>query len=333
MADAFGVIGDGGMGTLCALLLADAGGRVVLWSAFEQNAAAIRRDGQNRRYLPGVPLPEAVTVTCDAADIPRDAAFVVSAVPTAFLREVTARVAPHLPDAPVVSVTKGIEQGSLRRPSEVLAGVLGPGRDVAVLSGPCIAYEVARRLPATVVVSGSAPLVERVQRAMTRPFFRVYGNRDPLGVELGGALKNVIALAAGICDGLGLGVNAKAALLTRGLAEITRLGVAMGARAETFAGLAGCGDLFTTCVSEQGRNRTAGESIGRGRSLQETLDAMGGKVAEGVGTARSAAALAERVGVEMPITAEVCRVLFEGKRPRDGLADLMARPYRTEEET
>ncbi|NIA22355.1 MAG: NAD(P)H-dependent glycerol-3-phosphate dehydrogenase, partial [Anaerolineaceae bacterium] len=244
------------------------------------------------------------------------------------------RIAGDLPQAPMVSVSKGIENETLQRPSEVIRDTLGDGRTIAALSGPCIAFEVARRMPATVVVAAAdQTLATAVQQAMGRPYFRVYYNSDVPGVELGGALKNVIALAAGICDGLELGVNAKAALLTRGLAEITRLGVAMGARRETFAGLAGIGDLITTCVSPHGRNRTVGEAIGRGEKLDEILQRMNHQVAEGVPTTRSVVALARRYGVDMPITGEVQSVLFDDKSPRQAIRDLMARPSRSEEET
>lgn len=326
------VIGDGGMGTLCACLLAERGAEVVLWSAFAEHAAALARDRENRQFLPGVPLPEAVRPTADVGDVPRDADFLVSAVPTPYLRAVFRDLQGRLPEAPIVSVSKGIENDTLCRPSEVLRDVLG-GPTLAVLSGPCIAFEVARRMPATVVVAAEDQnLAETVQDAMGNPYFRVYYNSDVVGVELGGPLKNVIALAAGICDGLELGVNAKAALLTRGLAEITRLGVTLGARRETFAGLAGIGDLITTCVSAHGRNRTVGERIGRGQSLAEVLEAMNQQVAEGVPTTRSVVALADRCGVDMPITREVHEVLFAGKSPRQAMRDLMTRPWRSEEE-
>jgi len=328
-----GVIGDGAMGTLCAAMLAAKGARVTLWSAFADHAAELRRDRENRRFLPGMAVPAGVEVTGDAADLPHNAAVLLSAVPTPYLREVLERIGPALPpDAPVVSVTKGIENRTLLRPSEVLRDVLGPGRTVAVLSGPCIAAEVARGLPATVVVAcDDARVAHLAQEALGSATFRVYRSADPVGVELAGALKNVIAVAAGICDGLRLGDNAKAALLTRGLVEITRLGVALGARRETFAGLAGMGDLVTTCVSPHGRNRTVGEAIGRGRSLSDVLAAME-QVAEGVRTTRSAVALARRHDVEMPITDEVHAVLFEGKRPQQAIRDLMTRPWRAENE-
>ncbi len=326
------VIGDGAMGTLTACILAERGAQVTLWSAFADHARQLRQDGENRRFLPGVRLPKNVAVSAIAADLPRDAHLIISAVPTPYLRDVFSRIGGELPAAPIVSVTKGIENGSLKRPSELLREVLGPQRNVAVLSGPCIATEVAHRLPASVVVAGEDEMLcEAVQESMSSNYFRVYRNSDPLGVELAGALKNVIAVAAGMCDGLELGDNAKAALLTRGLVEISRLGIALGARRETFAGLAGMGDLVTTCVSPHGRNRTVGEAIGRGRTLQEILASMQ-QVAEGVHTARSAVELAAEAGVEMPICRQVYNILFENKPPRQAIEDLMTRPWRSEEE-
>jgi glycerol-3-phosphate dehydrogenase (NAD(P)+) len=326
-----GVIGDGAMGTLCGCMLAEGGAEVVLWSAFEQHVREMREQGENRRFLPGRRLPENLTITTDADELPRDAAFIVSAVPAQYLRQVCARLSSQLPPAPIVSVTKGIENETLMRPSEIIIDVLGR-RTVGVLSGPCIAHEIALKLPATVVVAGEdEALGHAVQRAISTPYFRVYRNSDRVGVELAGALKNVIAVAAGILDGLGLGDNAKAALVTRGLAEITRLGVALGARRETFAGLAGMGDLATTCFSPHSRNRTLGEAVGRGRALGKVLAGME-QVAEGVATTRSAVALAARSGVEMPITQEVHAVLFERKSPQQGIRELMTRPWKSEEE-
>ena len=320
-----GIIGDGAMGTLTACILAERGAQVTLWSAFADHAAEINRLRENRRFLPGLKLRDNITVTANAADLPRNARLLVSAVPTPYLREVFTRIAADLPAAPLVSVTKGIEIGSLKRPSELLHEVLGANRPVAVLSGPCIANEIARRKPATVVVAGQdEALCHDVQEAMSSNYFRVYRNSDPVGVELAGALKNVIAVAAGMCDGLELGDNAKAALLTRGLVEISRLGVKLGARYATFAGLAGMGDLITTCVSPHGRNRTVGEAIGRGRTLSQVLADMH-QVAEGVHTARSAVKLAEQVDVEMPICRQVYNILFEDKPPRDAIQELMTR--------
>jgi len=331
-----GIIGDGAMGTLCACMLAEKGSRVTLWSAFTAHVEEMRRAGENARFLPGLKFPRGLAVTADAGELPRDADFLVSAVPTPYLREVWLRIGARVPPAPIVSVTKGIENETLLRPSEVireLQSSRGSGRPaVAVLSGPCIATEVARKLPATVVAASEdgEELPRLVQEAFSSPYFRVYRNSDALGVELAGAMKNVIAVAAGILDGLGLGDNAKAALLTRGLVEITRLGVALGARRETFAGLAGMGDLFTTCVSPYGRNRTVGEAIGKGRAVDDILRGMQ-QVAEGVRTTRSVVALAERHGVEMPITQEVYRVLFEAKDSRQAIRDLMTRPGKAED--
>jgi glycerol-3-phosphate dehydrogenase (NAD(P)+) len=325
------IIGDGAMGTLCSLLLSGNGWTCSLWSAFEEHVADMRRSGENKRFLPGFPLPEGMTVTADAAEATREADLVVIAAPTRHMRGVLERIKGGMPEAPIyVSVVKGIETGSLLRPSEIIASVLGPRR-LAVLSGPCLSREVAAGLPATVVVaSQTADAAKQVQRAFSSPRFRVYTSEDALGVELGGALKNVIAIAAGICDGLELGSNALAALVTRGLVEMTRLGLAMGARRETFAGLAGLGDLVTTCVSGLSRNHHVGREIGRGRSLEDVRKQMGRVEAEGVETTRSAVALARKHGIEMPIAQEVYAVLFEGKPAPDALADLMSRAPKKE---
>jgi len=325
------IIGDGAMGTLCAILLTRNGADVRLWSAFPEHADQIRSDRENKQFFPGFPLPDGLTVTTDARQATDDADLLVVAVPSRHLRNVLERIQADLPDEPVyLSVVKGIETGTLRRPTEVLAEVVGP-RTAVVLSGPCLSREVAEGLPATVVVASENPKAARfVQQAFASPSFRVYTNEDTLGVELGGPLKNVIAIAAGICDGLELGSNAKAALVTRGLVEMTRLGTAMGARAETFVGLAGIGDLVTTCVSRLSRNHHVGEELGRGRSLAEILDEMGQVEAEGVQTTRSVVALAERHGVEMPITREVYAVLFRDKPAPDALADLMSRQLKPE---
>jgi len=334
MAERIAVIGDGGMGTVCAVMLAENGHAVRLWSAFPDAAAELARTRVNRRFLPEAPLPEAVEVTGDDSAALADAALAVSAVPTQFIRAVWTRLSTHCPAGlPLCSVAKGVENETLLRPTQVLLDVLdggGAARPVAALSGPSIAPEVARKLPATVTAaSEDAELAEHVQALFTRPYFRVYTNADVLGVELAGATKNVIAIAAGVLDGLAAGDNAKAALVTRGLVEITRLGVAMGARAETFRGLSGVGDLVTTCISPVGRNRSFGEAVGRGRTVVEALAATDA-VVEGVATTRSVVQLAARHGVEMPITEAVHRVLFEGQRPREAIADLMTRPMKSE---
>ena len=331
MAKQAAIIGDGAMGTLSAILLATNGAAVRMWSAFPEHVAAMRRDGQNRRFLPGFDLPKDLAVSTEAKEAATGADLVVIAVPSQHLRAALERTKADLPEGSIyVSVVKGIETESLLRPSEVLRQVLGPRR-LAILSGPCLAREVANRLPASVVVaSEDTEAATAARKALATPWFRIYTGDDPVGVELGGALKNVIAIAAGICDGLELGSNAKAALITRGLVEMTRLAVAMGARRETLAGLAGLGDLVTTCESGLSRNHHVGQEIGRGRALADVLRQMGRVEAEGVETTRSVVALAARHGVEMPITQEVHAVLFGGKPAPDALADLMSRRPKAE---
>ncbi len=324
------VIGDGGWGTALALLLLGKGHRVRLWGAFPDYVETMRRTRENAKFLPGIRLPEGLELASDLGQAAEAAEVLVAAVPTPFLRQVLRRLAPcYAPGTPIVSVAKGIENQTLLRPSQIVGDVLGRVPVVA-LSGPSHAEEVARGLPTTVALaSRDAALAARVQRLFMTDRFRVYTNRDVVGVELGGSLKNVIAIAAGICDGLGLGDNAKAALLTRGLAEMTRLGLALGARRETFAGLAGMGDLITTCMSPYGRNRAVGIQIGQGRSLDDILAGME-QVAEGVRTAKSVRALARRHGVEMPITEECYRVLFRAKSPARAVHDLMRRAAKEE---
>jgi glycerol-3-phosphate dehydrogenase (NAD(P)+) len=333
MACTFAVLGDGAWGTAVALLLAqDAGHRVRLWSARAETGLLLRQRRENPRLLPGVRIPECVELTTDVRAAVAGADVWVSAVPTVFLRPTLTRVREELGGAarpPVVSLTKGIEIGTFLRPSEVLAEVLGAER-VVVLSGPSHAEEVCRGLPTSVVAaSQDEELARQVQRQFSGDRFRVYTNPDPVGVELGGALKNVIGIAAGACDGLGYGDNARSALMTRGLAEMTRFGVALGAEAATFAGLAGLGDLITTCVSPHGRNRLVGCRLAQGERLDAIL-AETGKVAEGVSTARAVHERAGRMGVEMPITAEVYRVLYEGKNPAGAVDELMLRSPRGE---
>jgi glycerol-3-phosphate dehydrogenase (NAD(P)+) len=295
---------------------------------------------ENRKFLPGCKLPENLAVTAADAEAFAGAELILSAVPTQFLRQVWKRLAGRCPaDAPICSITKGIEEETLLRPSEVILDVLGEpradvgggrGRAVAALSGPSIAPEIADHLPATVAVASEPPdLAEEIQELISRPYFRVYTNPDMLGVELAGATKNVIAIAAGVLDGLNLGDNAKAALVSRGLAEIVRLGVAAGAQAETFYGLAGVGDLITTCISPVGRNRSFGQHVGEGQSVEEALAATE-SVVEGVRTTRSVLALARRLGVEMPLCQGVHDVIFEGRSVKEAIAELMARPLKSE---
>ena len=335
MSDRITIIGDGAMGTVCGIMLCENGLNVLLWSAFDDAAADMAKAGENRKFLPGYPLPENMDVTSDESRAFDDAELVISAVPTQFIRPVWKRLAGHYQQpVAICSVAKGIENDTLLRPSEILADVLAAaGRQVgqlAVLSGPSIAPEIADKLPATVAVAATeAKLANRIQEYFTRPYFRIYTNPDMIGMEIAGATKNVIAIAAGILDGLQTGDNAKAALLSRGLAEITRLALALGARADTLAGLAGVGDLVTTCISPHGRNRSFGQAIGEGQSVADTL-AASDSVVEGVATTRSVVQLADKVGVDMPITRSVYDVLFAGKTPADAIAALMERPPRAE---
>ncbi len=319
------ILGSGGMGTALALLFARSADRVRLWGRDPHRADLIQKSRENTLHLPGVSLPENVLSTGDAATACEGSDLVVAAIPTAFLRQTLTKISGSIPkDVCVLSVIKGIEIGTFARPSEVIRSVLGE-RPVAVLSGPSHAEEMARGLPASVVVaSDDEGLNLWVQKALNGPGLRIYTNSDMLGVEMAGALKNILGVAAGICDGLGFGDNAKAALLTRGLIEIARFACEMGARPSTFMGLAGVGDVITTCYSPFGRNRAVGVKIGTGETLDRAVSGMA-NVAEGVTTARSVHDLAASLGVAMPITDEVYRILHEDKPPRAAVADLMQR--------
>lgn len=326
------VLGDGGWGTALAILLGRKGVEVTIWGAFPDYVEEMRRSRVNRKFLPGADLPEALALESDAAVATRGAELIVVAVPTKFARATLERIASDLPrDVPYVSVAKGLEEGRLLCGTGIVRDVLGNVR-IGCLSGPSHAEEVAKRLPTAVAAAAEdEDLARLIQSAFLTTSFRVYTATDLVGVELGGAVKNVIAIAAGICDGLGFGDNSKAALLTRGLAEMTRLGVRMGARPETFRGLAGVGDLVTTCYSPFGRNRAVGVKLGRGQTLSEIESSME-MVAEGVRTSRAMNDLAASKGVEMPIAAEVSAVLFRGKDPKQAVVDLMTRPPRSERE-
>ncbi len=325
------VIGDGAMGSVCAIILANNGYLVRLWGAFPENIEDMIESRENRKFLPGFKLPQLLRPISQAEEALDSADLVISAVPCQYMRSVWQKLAPHLQDnAAIISVTKGIENETLLRPSEILAQITGSDRKLGAMSGPTIAGELAKQLPATAVVaSPDLQLAQCGQRIFTRKFFRLYTNADLLGVELAGASKNVIALAAGIIDGLSLGDNAKAALLTRGLVEITRLGLALGADEETFAGLAGLGDLVTTCISPLGRNRSVGEQIGKGHKLSDVLSSMDA-VAEGVATTESLTALARKHHVDMPITFKVHAVLFQSQDPQEAIAELMSRTPKSE---
>ena len=330
------VIGDGAMGTLCALMIAQRGIEVVLWGRSSAHVKTLAHDRQNKRYLPGYVFPDDLSITADFRAALDAAQLVVSAVPCQHIRGVWQQLGGpdhpgqcFLPDAVIVSVSKGIEVGTLLRPTQIIAE-FAPSLRLCCLSGPNIASEIAAGKPAGAVAATEDQAVAvLVQQVFSTPNFRVYTNTDLLGVELAGATKNVIAIAAGICDGIEAGCNAKASLIARGLVEITRLGTALGARAETFQGLAGVGDLITTCISEVGRNRSAGERIGRGMSAREVIDATP-SVIEGIPTTRSVLSLAADAGVEMPIAKAIGDVLFHDKPPGRAIHELMTRRLRSE---
>ncbi len=330
----FAILGDGAWGTAIALLLVKKDEhRVALWSARSENARLLRDKRENVRLLPGVPIPDSVTLTEDIAEAVAGADLLVSAIPTVYLRTTLQRIAAHVPPTTrVLSLTKGIENATFLRPTEVLHEVLGVTH-VGVLSGPSHAEEVSRGLPTSLVAaSRDLELARWAQQCFSTDRFRVYTNLDVIGVELGGALKNIIGIAAGISDGLRFGDNTKAALLTRGLVEMTRFGVALGAEPQTFMGLAGLGDLITTCMSRHGRNRHVGEHLGRGEKRADVEAGLHGMVAEGIATTRSVYERAARMGIEMPITSEVYRVLYEDKAPRAAVNDLMLRDPRHEQD-
>ncbi len=331
MTEHIAVFGGGAFGTACAVLLADQGHHQVhLWVRRHDEASEIAALRENRRLLPGVMLPDLVTVTADVEWAARDATLAVLAIPSKFLCEALPPLKSVLPPGlPIVSGVKGLEPQKFRRPSEIIAECLGPNPVVA-LGGPAHAEEFVRRKPTSVVAAGPISIAKRVQDAFSTDRFRVYTNSDLIGVELAGALKNVVGIAAGICDGLEYGDNAKSALLTCAIVEMTRFGEAFGADPATFWGLAGVGDLITTCVSPYGRNRRVGERLGRGESLEQILSDMSA-VAEGVTTAKSIDSLARQKGIDMPITREVTAVLFEGKRPEDATDALMLRPSKSED--
>jgi len=320
------VIGAGGWGTALALVLAQRGKEVSLWTRRADAAEKLRATRQNPAYLPGVAIPPSVEI---ASGAPPKADAYVFAVPTQHIRATLTKTT--VGDRPILSVSKGIEGGTLLRPSEILHEIFGRAH-VTVLSGPSHAEEVARGLPVTLVAASKAEARARLwQKLLSGNSFRVYTSNDPVGVELGGALKNVVAIAAGICDGLELGDNAKAALLSRGIVEMARLGAALGAKKHTFFGISGIGDLITTCYSPHGRNLRVGRAIGAGRKLVDVLADMK-QVAEGVWTARGVRKLAAKHKVDVPISEQVDAILHEERPPMEALRALFARPPRSEEE-
>jgi glycerol-3-phosphate dehydrogenase (NAD(P)+) len=328
------VLGGGSWGTTLAILLAENEHDVTLWEYFKENAEAIQRDGENKKFLPGVPVPSSIRIETDLGAALGNIDIAVFVVPSHVVRA-TAKAAAasgHIArGCVIVNAAKGLEEGSLKRMSEVLAEESGaPASAICTLSGPSHAEEVSRQMPTSVVVAGSdRDTMRRVQDAFMRPYFRVYTNPDLVGVEIGVALKNIIAIAAGICDGLGYGDNTKAALLTRGLVELMRIGTPLGAQRETFFGLAGIGDLIATSLSRHSRNRYVGERIGKGEPLEKIVGEMV-MVAEGVRTTRAAVDMAKRLHVDLPIIRSVYDVLYEGKNPREAINELMNRPPQPE---
>jgi glycerol-3-phosphate dehydrogenase (NAD(P)+) len=330
------IIGAGAWGTAIAIVLGR-GQRheVKLWAYEKEVRDSIDSTRTNSVFLPGQTIPETVRATGDFGDALSEADIVVTAMPSQHCRRLFQQMVPHLrPDALIVSATKGLEQISLLRMSEIICQVAAKGKiscRVGAMSGPTFAAEVARGDPTAITIaSQDAELARTVQREFSDPAFRVYTNEDVVGVELGGSLKNIIAIAAGVCHGLNLGHNSIAALITRGLTEITRLAVACGGRAETLSGLAGLGDLVLTCTGDLSRNRSVGVELGRGRKLPEIIAGMHGMVAEGIFTTNAAVQLAKTRGVEMPITEQMHAVLNEGKSPRDAIQSLMTRTSRRE---
>jgi len=334
VASRIGILGAGGWGTALAVLLHSNGHEVSLWEFREDAARCLAEQRENKDFLPGVKIPLGISITTNLKRVVKGKEFLFVAVPSHVVRS----VAEQLTNIPlgrttVVSCSKGIENETLLRMSEVLSKTIPDllADRIVALSGPSHAEEVGKGIPTVVVAASlSQKSARKVQDVLMSPVFRVYTNEDLVGVELGGALKNIIAIAAGISDGVGFGDNTKAALLDRGIVEITRLGTAMGANPMTFAGLSGMGDLIVTCTSRHSRNRYVGEQIGRGKSLQEVLNGMI-MVAEGVRTTRSAYDLSRIHRVEMPITAEVYKVLFEKKEPKQAVYDLMTRDPKAED--
>lgn len=330
IANRLAILGGGSWGTALAIALASRFERVNLWAHDCERAAEMEQLRENRSYLPGILLPENVSVFSNVKPGVADCAIVLCVVPSKFLRRVLIDASPHIdPYASLVSATKGLEEDSLLRMSEVIGSVLAE-REIAVLSGPTFAKEVAAGEPAAMVIaSRKHDIAEEIQRAFATRSLRLYASSDVTGVEIGAALKNVIAIGAGVCHGLGLGSNSVAALVTRGLAETTRLALAMGGQPRTLSGLAGLGDLVLTATGDLSRNRSVGIQLGQGRPLPEILNGTS-MVAEGIGTCRAAFRLGQRENLELPIVGKMYELLYEAKDPRQAIRELMERPLTTE---
>ena len=327
----FTILGMGGFGLALAVMLNNFNHDVTVWSAFESELEAIKRDGENKQKLPGVKISENINLTTDVKCV-SESEIVIFGIPTGVMRSVAKQAAPYVNENTIiVNTSKGLEDGTYKRMSEVLSEEL-PSSHIVVLSGPSHAEEVAIGMPTTIAAaSKEIKYAYYIQSIMSNSLFRIYINDDIVGCELGGSLKNIVALCAGICDGMGYGDNTKAALMTRGLTEIARLGVALGGKTETFAGLTGIGDLIVTCTSMHSRNRRAGILIGKGISPDEAVRQVG--TVEGYGCTKAAFGLAQKINVSMPITEQCYNVLFNGLNPRLALSNLMERPKRQETET
>ncbi len=325
-----GVLGAGTWGCALAILLAGKGHDVTIWTKIENEAHALNNNRKAMKNLPGAQLPEEVGITLDLEEACKDKDLIVLSVASPYIRATAHSAKPYIKEGQIlVNVSKGIEDGTLYTLSEVIKEEI-PQADIAVLSGPSHAEEVSRGIPTTIVVGAETKETAKfIQDIFMTDMFRVYTSPDIIGIELGGSLKNVIALAAGVVDGLGYGDNTKAALMTRGMAEISRLGIKLGGKIETFSGLSGFGDLFVTCTSKHSRNWNAGNLIGQGMSMEEAMKQVN-QVVEGVNSAKAALALASRNEVEMPIVEQINMVLFEGKSPREALSDLLMRDKRSE---
>lgn len=328
-----GILGGGSWGTTLAILLYEKGLSVKIWEFSDEQVEIISKKRENIRFLPGIFIPQEIEITSCLEDVVKDSKVIVISLPSQVVREVVQQLPPMItPDVVIVSGVKGLEISTMKRISEVIGEYLPQETKVGVISGPSHAEEVSRKIPTAIVAAAQDEKIAKfIQDIFLTPNLRVYTNTDLVGVELGGALKNIIAIAAGISDGLGLGDNTKAALITRGLVEIIQIGRILGAKEPTFLGLSGLGDLVVTCTSRYSRNRHLGEMIGKGSSLQEVLSSMV-MIAEGVPTTKAAKELAKKVNIELPITNEVYKVLFESKNPKQAVSDLMLRSAKAEEE-
>lgn len=327
-----GVLGGGSWGTTLALVLHEKKLPVKIWEISTEQVEIINKKHENVRYLPNIFIPQEIEITNCLEDVVKEADIIVIAIPSQAVREVVKQIAPMVtPNVVVISGVKGLEIATMKRMSEVIAEYLPQKTKIGVISGPSHAEEVSRKLPTAIVASAEDEKIAKfIQEIFSTSNLRIYTNTDVIGVELGGALKNIIAIAAGIVDGLGLGDNTKAALITRGLVEIIRIGKILGGKESTFLGLSGLGDLVVTCTSKYSRNRYLGEMIGKGNTLEEVLGKMT-MVAEGVPTTKAARELARKVGVELPITEEVYKILFELKNPTQAINTLMMRPMKMED--